>query len=164
MNTLIIIGAILAIIGVIGSLIPALPGPVLGYAALVLLYVARGPTGISLVSLGVFGVLLMLVTILGYGAPVWGARLSGASRRGLWGAVIGAIFGIVFFLPLGLFLGAFIGAILGELSTGKNGGAALKAGVGTLLGSVMIIILQTLFALVMAGYFFFRLIHTSSLL
>lgn len=159
MDTLLIIGSILAIVGIIGSIIPALPGPILGYGALILLYVSRGTDGITPVSLGIFGVFLALVTIIGYIAPIWGARFSGASRRGVWGAVAGSILGLILFMPLGLFLGAFLGAVAGELSTGKDSSAALKAGIGTLLGSVMVIFLQTLFALVMAGYYFYALIR-----
>ena len=159
MDTLLIIASALAIIGIIGSIVPALPGPILGYGALVLLYVSRGADGITPVTLGVFGAFLILVTIIGYVAPIWGARFSGASRRGVWGAIAGSILGLILFMPLGLFLGAFFGAVLGELSTGKDGGAALKAGIGTLLGSVMVIFLQTLFAVVMAGYYFYALIR-----
>ncbi len=159
MDTLLIIGSILAIVGIIGSIIPALPGPILGYGALILLYVSRGTDGITPVSLGIFGAFLAFVTIIGYIAPIWGARFSGASRRGVWGAVAGSILGLILFMPLGLFLGAFLGAVAGELSTGKDSSAALKAGIGTLLGSVMVIFLQTLFALVMAGYYFYALIR-----
>lgn len=159
MDTLLIIGSVLAIIGVIGSIVPALPGPIVGYGALILLYVSRGTDGITPVSLGVFGIFLALVTIIGYVAPVWGARFSGASKHGVWGAVLGALIGLIFFPPLGLFLGAFLGAVIGELSTGKDAATALKAGIGTLLGSVMVIFLQTLFALVMAGYYFYALIQ-----
>ncbi|MFZ1654841.1 MAG: DUF456 domain-containing protein [Candidatus Moraniibacteriota bacterium] len=159
MNTLTLIGALLAIIGVIGSIIPVLPGPILGYGALVLLYVARGSASITPLSLSVFGILLILVTILGYAAPIWGARFSGASRHGLWGAAIGAFLGLIILPPLGLLLGAFLGAVIGELVTRKDGRAALKAGIGTLLGSVMIILLQTLFAIAMAGYYFHILIR-----
>lgn len=158
MDTLLIIGSVLAFIGIIGSIVPALPGPIVGYGALILLYTSRGADGITPISLGIFGTVLILVTIIGYIAPIWGARFSGASKRGIWGAALGAIIGLIFFLPLGLFLGAFLGAVIGELSTGKDGVAALKAGVGTLLGSVMVILLQTLFAIVMAGYYFYAII------
>jgi uncharacterized protein YqgC (DUF456 family) len=160
MDTLLIVGSVLAVIGVIGSIVPALPGPVLGYASLVLLYASRGAEGITPVSLGVFGTFLVLVTVIGYIAPIWGARFSGASSRGVWGAVLGAIIGLIFFLPLGLFLGAFLGAVFGELSTGKDAAGALKAGIGTLLGSVMVIFLQTIFAIAMAGYYFYALIRS----
>jgi uncharacterized protein YqgC (DUF456 family) len=160
MDSLLIIASILAILGIIGSIVPALPGPILGYGALILLYLSRGSDGITPVSLGVFGVFLGFVTLIGYVAPIWGARFSGASRRGVWGAVAGSILGLVLFMPLGLFLGAFLGAILGELSTGKDWSAALKAGIGTLLGSVMVIFLQTVFAIAMAGYFFYALIRS----
>ncbi len=159
MDTLLIIGSILAIVGIIGSIIPALPGPILSYGALVLLYLAKGPASISPVSLGIFGIILILVTILSYVAPIWGAQFSGASKRSIWGAMTGAVIGLLFFPPLGIFLGAFLGAVIGELSMGKDMGSALKAGIGTLLGSIMIIFLQTIFAITVAGYYFYHLIR-----
>lgn len=160
MDALIIIGSILAIVGIVGSIIPALPGPILGYGALVLLYFAKGAGSISLFSLGIFGVLLVFVTLFSYVAPVWGARFSGASKPGMIGACIGAVLGLIFFLPLGIFIGAFFGAIIGELTTGKDASAAFKAGIGTLFGSLMVIFLQTVFALAMAGFFFYALIRS----
>lgn len=157
MEPLIIIAGILVIGGIIGSIIPALPGPILGFSGLVILHFMRGNETISTTSLLGFGIAMSLLFLLGYLAPIWGAKFSGATKQGLWGSAIGAFIGILFFPPLGLFIGAFIGAIIGELSTGKEITLALKAGIGTLLGSVSVVILQTLFSLIVAGYFFWKL-------
>jgi hypothetical protein len=156
MNTLIIIGAILIVLGIVGSIIPALPGPALGYIGLVLLYFAK-PDAVSILSLVLFGISLVIIMVINYIAPILGAKFSGASKKGLAGAITGSIIGIIFFPPLGIFIGALIGAFLGEIVDGKKWQQAIKAGVGTIFGSISVIILQTIFSLVMAVYFFLKI-------
>lgn len=155
METLLIIASILVILGIIGSIIPALPGPVLGYVGLILLFFAK-PGAISIWALVIFGIAMVLLTVIDYVAPILGAKFSGSSKKGLVGAIVGSILGIIFFPPLGIFIGALVGAFLGELFEGKDPEKALKAGIGTILGSVSVIILQTIFSLVLAIYFFVK--------
>jgi len=156
MDVLLIIGALLVVLGVAGSIIPALPGPGFGFLGLVLLYFGR-PGSVSVFSLALFGVGMAALILLDYIAPLLGAQFSGATRKGLAGAIIGSIAGIVFFPPLGIFIGAFFGACVGELANGKDPVSAMKAGVGTLMGSIAIIILQTIYSLFLAVYFFIKL-------
>ncbi len=157
MSALLIIAIILVILGVIGSMIPALPGPVFAYAGLVILFFEQAGA-VSLTSLIVFGVLMTLLIIIDYLAPVLGAKFSGASRQGVIGSIVGGLLGVVFFPPLGIFLGAFIGAVIGELTQGREASAAIKAGIGTLVGSVSVIVLQTIFAISVAVWFFVGLV------
>lgn len=156
MEILIIIGAVLVVLGIIGSVIPAMPGPLFSFSGIVLLFFAKGGESVSLFSLIIFAVMMAILTIIDYAAPILGARFFGASKKGIIGAIIGALAGIIFFPPLGIFLGAFIGAIIGEIYQGKDFGKSLKAGVGVMLGSVSVIILQTVFSLWMAIYFFIK--------
>ncbi|HCP08552.1 MAG TPA: DUF456 domain-containing protein [Candidatus Moranbacteria bacterium] len=157
MDTLSIIGAVFVVLGIIGSIVPALPGPIFGYIGLVLLFFAKGQEVVSSGSLIAFGVVMAALLAIDYLAPILGAKFFGASRMGLLGAIAGAVVGIFFFPPLGIFLGAFIGAIIGEMHGGKNFKGSLKAGFGVILGSVSVIILQTIFSLVLAYYFFSKL-------
>jgi hypothetical protein len=154
METLIIIGIVLIILGIIGSLIPAMPGPILSLAALVLLYISKGGDAVSLSVVILFGVFATALIILDYVAPILGAKFSGASKKGTWGAVAGALAGIIFFPPAGIFIGALAGAILGEMADGKKFGKSLKAGFGVVIGSVMTIFLQVVFSVAAAIYFF----------
>lgn len=156
MATLIIIASVLVILGIVGSILPALPGPVLSYVALILLFIEKGAETISVSNLVVFGVLMALLILIDYLAPILGAKFFGASKKGIIGAVFGAFLGIVFFPPLGIFLGAFIGAVLGEFYGGKKGSEALKAGVGVLLGSASVIILQVVYSVSVAIFFFLK--------
>ncbi len=155
---MIVIGLILNIIGIIGVILPALPGIVLNYIALILLYIAKGEVGFSLRILIVFGILTLLVTLLDYILPLLGARKYGASRIGVWGAVIGMLVGIIFFPPFGIIFGLLIGAFLGELIAGKEQSQALRAGFATFLGSLTSMVVKLLLAIVMTVYFLIHLI------
>lgn len=156
METLIIIGAILIVLGIIGSITPVLPGPVLAYIGLVILYFAK-PGTITIWPLVVFGLAMLVLTAIDYLAPLMGAKLSGASRKGLIGCIAGSLMGILFFPPLGIFIGALLGAFVGEIIAGKDPEAAVKAGIGTIFGSLTVIILQTIFSLTVAVYFLVKL-------
>lgn len=156
MEILIVIGSILVILGFIGSIVPAIPGPLFSFIALALLYFAKGSGTISLGMLLFFGFSMLILTILNYLVPILGAKYSGASKNGQWGAVIGALLGIVFFPPLGIFLGAMTGAVIGEMRSGKKMNEAMKAGIGVLAGSLMMIVLQSIYSLIVAIYFFIK--------
>ncbi|MDD3641420.1 MAG: DUF456 domain-containing protein, partial [Atribacterota bacterium] len=125
---MIIIGFILNIIGIIGVIVPALPGVVLNYLALILLYLSRGQTAISIDMLIIFGLLTVSVSVLDYILPFLGAKKYGASRTGIWGAAVGMIIGLLFFPPFGIIFGLLIGAFVGELIAGKDQSQAFKAG------------------------------------
>jgi len=155
---LIIIGVFLNIIGIIGVIVPALPGVVLNFIALILLYISRGKAEISFRILIVFGILTFSVVLLDYILPLLGARKYGASRMGIWGAAIGMLVGIIFFPPFGIIFGLLIGAFLGELIAGKERSQALRAGFATFLGSLTSVVVKLLLAIVMTVYFFVHLI------
>jgi len=155
---LIVIGLILNIIGIIGVILPALPGIVLNYIALILLYIVKGEVEFSLRILIVFGILTLLVTLLDYILPLLGARKYGASRIGVWGAAIGMLVGIIFFPPFGIIFGLLIGSFLGELIAGKEQSQALRAGFATFLGSLTSMVVKLLLAIVMTVYFLINLI------
>lgn len=156
MEPMIIFGIALAVLGIIGSVVPLLPGPVFSFLAIVLLFISKGSSVVPVGMLGVFAVAMVLVIIVDYAAPILGAKFFGASRKGVWGAVIGGFFGIFFFPPLGIFMGAFLGAVAGEILSGKSKEKALKAGIGTLLGSFSVIIMQVIFSITAAAYFFMK--------
>lgn len=150
---LIIIGLILAIAGMVGCILPVLPGPILSFCALILISWTKNWQIFSQTFLIVMGAITALLVLLDYVAPALGAKKYGASRRGLWGSAIGMIIGIFFIPPWGMIVGAFIGALVGELAAGKSGSKALRAGWGILIGNVLGVGLKLAFTAVVLFYY-----------
>ncbi len=153
---LLILGIILMIIGIIGCLVPVLPGPPLSFLGLLLLHFSRFGSGTVTVLtnpvLYTLGVIAVIVTIMDYVVPVWGTKKFGGSKYGTRGATIGLIIG--FFLgPLGIILGPLIGAFVGEMIFKDDLGYAFKAGFGSLLGFLTGVGLKLAASILMTYYF-----------
>jgi len=149
---LLVLGIFLMIMGIIGCLVPILPGPPLSYLGLILLHLTRFGqfTKPALITLGAIAV---VVTILDYIVPIWGTKKFGGSKYGMRGATVGLIIGL-FLGPLGIVLGPLIGAFVGEMIFRDDINYALKAGFGSLLGFLTGIGLKLAASLVMTFYFF----------
>ena len=150
---IIVIGLILALAGIIGCILPVIPGPIFSFLALILLSWAKNWQVFSQTFLIIMGSLTALLMILDYIAPALGAKKYGASKTGLWGSAIGMVIGIFFIPPWGIIVGAFVGALVGELLAGKSGKKALRAGWGILIGNVLGIGLKLTFTAVAFFYY-----------
>ena len=150
---IIAVGLILALAGMVGCILPVIPGPLLSFFALLLLSWAKNWQIFSPSFLIIMGVLTALLIVFDYIAPAIGAKKYGASKIGMWGSAIGMIIGIFFIPPWGLVVGAFIGALVGELAAGKSGQKALRAGWGILIGNVFTIGLKLAFTAVILFYY-----------
>lgn len=150
---IVVIGLILALAGIIGCILPIIPGPIFSFLALILLSWIKNWQSFSLTFLIVMASLTALLMILEYIAPALGAKKYGASKYGLWGSVIGMFIGIFFIPPWGMIVGAFVGALVGELLAGKSGKKALRAGWGILIGNVLVIGLKLAFTTVALFYY-----------
>jgi uncharacterized protein YqgC (DUF456 family) len=120
---------ICALVGIAGSIVPALPGPPVSWVGLLLLSFTHWydrPSEFLWIWLGV----VVVVTILDNFLPVVMTKKFGGSRAATWGTVIGIIVGM-FFGPWGLILGPFLGAYIGELVGNRSeGGQALRVATG----------------------------------
>lgn len=96
--------------------------------------------------------LTVLVTILDYVLPIWGAKAYKASKYGIWGSVVGMLIGVFFFPPWGMILGLLIGAVFGELIAGKKSTEAFKVGFITFAASMMMILAKLLLSGIMTFY------------
>lgn len=155
---LILLGVVCTIVGVIGCIFPAIPGPPLSYAALILLQFAKEEPAFSKSFLVKFAILTIAVSLGDYFLPLLGAKRYSTSKYGIWGAILGMMAGIIFFPPFGMILGIFIGAIVGELIAGKENSMALKAGLATFIGSMTAVLIKLSLSVVMAFYFFIYLL------
>lgn len=133
---LIILALVFGIVGLLGSILPALPGAPLSYVGLLLLLPCEG-IEISNASLWIYGIFLAIVSILDYIAPVWLTNLSGGGKQAARGSMAGLIAGLFFFPPLGLIIGPFVGAFIGELMEGASKGKALKVAFMSFVGFLL---------------------------
>lgn len=143
---LIALGALLIIGGILGSVLPVLPGPPLSYLGLLLLHITE-KYQFSTRFLIIWLIVTFIITAIDYLIPVWGTKRFGGSKQGIWGSIIGLVIGLFFFPPFGIIIGPFIGAVVGELTAGKDSGAALKSGFGSFIG----FLLGTLAKLITSG-------------
>jgi uncharacterized protein YqgC (DUF456 family) len=153
-----VLTAVLMSLGLLGSVLPGLPGaPLILVGALVYAWYT-GFTVISWMTLLALLALTLLSYLLELFASVLGVKKLGGSRWAMAGALLGAIVGLFFGGLPGLILGPFVGAFLLELAKTKDPAASLKSGVGTLLGFLAGAIGKLIIAAVMIGIFVVKLI------
>ena len=128
----------LIIVGFLGTFLPILPGPVLIVAGAVVHRLWLGAEqSVGWITIAVLGVLLALSIAADYVSSAMGAKWFGATKWGMWGALIGGVFGL-FFGILGLLVGPLIGAFAGELLFArKKVSGSLKSTWGTLVGTAV---------------------------
>lgn len=152
-----VIAFLLMMVGLVGSILPGLPGTpmVFGVAMLHRLYYGdRGSSAYALILLGI----IMLVSIaIDFLAGVVGAKKLGATWRGMVGAGVGAFLGI-FAGPAGVLIGPFLGAFAGEMMGGRLAAEAGRAGLGATLGLLGGVLGKVICCLMMIGVFFVDLI------
>lgn len=132
---LIVLGAVCMLLGLLGCVLPALPGPPVSYVGLLLLH-CTDRIQFSLTEMLVLLLLVIVAQVLDYFIPILGSKYSGGTRWSSWGAFVGSVVGL-FFLPAGLFLGPFLGAVAGELLGAADLSRALKSGIGALAGFLL---------------------------
>src|SRR5690349_13782396 len=103
-----IVAAILTVVGVIGTILPMLPGVPLVFAGLALAAWVDGFRQVSGLTVAILGMLTLMAMAIDFAASAFGTKIAGASRWAFFGAALGAIVGL-FFGPIGLFLGPFVG-------------------------------------------------------
>lgn len=129
---LIIIAMIAGIVGLLGVIVPILPGTLLSYVGLVCAYFVTG-SAITTTQLIICGVVSLVVILLDYLLPGYFTKIFGGTKAGITGATIGTFVGILFGIP-GIILGPFFGAVIGEMVGSKTDiDKALTIGLGSLL-------------------------------
>ena len=147
-----VIGALLVIIGLLGTFIPMLPGTPVSYVGLLLLLLIPGCT-LTWKFFLVWGIIVVVLQILNYFIPIWGVNKFGGTKYGQWGSVLGVIVGL-FAGPLGIIVGPFVGAVIGELIAGTNFSDSLRAGFGSFLGTFIGMVLGIIVAAILMFYYF----------
>lgn len=149
-----IIAIIFFLIGILGTLLPALPGVVLVFTGMVVYGFMT-----KFVSLGIWFFLMellvmVLVFIVDFFASAVSSNKYGGSKQAAFGAVLGSIFGIVVMGPLGIILGPFIGSVAAEILLGRDLKQAIRVGFGSLVGVLGGTVFKLAAEILMITYFF----------
>jgi uncharacterized protein YqgC (DUF456 family) len=111
---LLVVAFIFLVLGLLGAVVPVLPGPPLGYVGILLLH-KSGYASFSMVFLLIWAGIAVAVTVMDYFLPSILAKKFGGSKAAAIGAFLGLLAGIFFFPPFGFIVGSFFGAFFGEL-------------------------------------------------
>jgi hypothetical protein len=152
-----LLAALMIALGVIGTVLPALPGAALVFAGVVLAAWIDDFTRISIGTLVAIGVLTLLAFAADYVAAAAGARKAGASRLAIIGAALGTLAG-VFTGLVGLLFLPLVGAAVGEYLAERDVGRAGKVGVATWLGFLVGTAVKVAIVFTMVGLFVFALL------
>lgn len=151
---MIVVGAALMVVAFIGCVIPALPGPLLGFVSLILLSIPGAWDLYPVWVLVVLGAVAVAATILDNILPAVSSKKAGAGKAGIVGSIVGMIVGS-FFTPIGTIIGAFVGALLGEMIFNRENTSPLKAALGVFKGTMLAILVKLMVTGVI-GLFFVR--------
>ena len=131
---LVILGFVFACLGIVGSFLPVLPGPITSWVGLLLLHLTSVIPQ-NWTFLGITLAIAVFIFILDYFIPAMGTKRFGGSKYGVYGTTIGLIVGLFTPIPFGILIGAFVGALVGELIyDSKDTNRAIKASFGAFLG------------------------------
>ena len=147
-----ILAVVLVLAGLVGTVIPMLPGMPFLFGGMWLAAALDHYQHIGTTTLIILAVLLALALALDYVAGALGAKKVGASKAAIWGSLLGSIAGIFFGIP-GMLIGPFAGAAAGEFITGRDLYQAGKVGIATLVGMVVGAVAKIGIAVMMLGVF-----------
>jgi uncharacterized protein len=151
---------LLMLIGVVGVILPLLPGTTLILVAAIIHKLIL-PADLSWTAIGFIALFWVFSIIADFGGVILGTRWFGGSKWGMAGASGGALVGIFFSLPA-LILGTIFGAIAAEkLLAKKTDGQALKAGFGAATGFVISTVARLACAGVMIALFLIATLYTT---
>ena len=146
----IILGFLCIIGGLAGSILPLIPGTPLAFLGL-LLQQLREPAPFTSEFLWIWAGITLLSLVLDYLVPIWGTKIFGGTKYGVWGTTIGFL--LAFWLgPIGIIAGPFIGAFAGEMIGGQSSGRSFRAAWGSFLGFLVGSLLKLILCAVMLYY------------
>lgn len=150
-----VIALIAGAIGLLGVILPVLPGTILSFGGMLCAYFVQGST-ITMTQLVVCGALSIIVVVLDYLLPGYFTKLFGGTKAGITGATIGTFVGFLFGIP-GIILGPFFGAVIGEMVGSKT---TLDNAINIGLGSMLSFLVGSGIKLIVGIYMMFYIIKS----
>ncbi|WP_299521056.1 DUF456 domain-containing protein [Winogradskyella sp.] len=152
---LVIVAFLLMLLGILGSFLPVIPGPLTSWAGFLVLHFTEG-VQLSNTFLIVTLIIAIFIYVLDYIIPAIGTKRFGGSKAGMIGTTLGLLVGL-FFPPFGIIIGPFIGALIGEMIHRNDTNKALKAAFGSFLGFIASTFLKFIVAIIFLGFFIVKL-------
>ncbi len=151
-----VIAFALILLGIVGSFLPVLPGPLTSWFGFLVLHFTEG-IELSTTFLVVTLIVAIAIWILDYIIPAIGTKRFGGSKSGMIGTTLGLIVGLIAPIPFGIIIGPFVGAFIGEMMHQNETDKALKAAFGSFLGFIASTFLKFIVAIVYLGFFIVKL-------
>ena len=149
---LIIIAALFMLLGIIGSFLPVLPGPVTSWLGLLIAHFTDAiPMNKSFLIITF--IIAVAIWVLDYIIPAIGTKRFGGTKYGVIGTTIGLIVGLLAPIPGGIIIGPFVGALIGELINKNDTKTATKAAFGSFIGFLTSTFIKFVVAIVYLGLF-----------
>ena len=147
-----VLALLLVVVGIAGSVLPALPGVTLVFLGLLLAAWIGDFQQVGPFPLVVLGLLTLLSFVIDLAATALGAKRVGATKLAVVGAALGTVAGLFLGLP-GLILGPFVGAVAGELMSHGQVQQATRAGIATWVGLLFGTLAKLALVFTMLGLF-----------
>lgn len=149
---LMLVALLLALLGLVGAIVPGIAGPPFSFLGLLVLSFAS-KIHYSTGMLWVMGVIGAGIFVLDYIVPIWGTKKFGGTKAGVRGSTIGLIIGllITLFFPIGfiaVLLGPFLGAYIGEKSVNTPDNMAWRSAFGSFIGFLTGTFIKVVYAVV----------------
>lgn len=160
---LVILAAFLMVLGIIGSFLPVLPGPLTSWFGLLIFHMTNA-VPMNWTFLTVTFIIAVGIWILDYIIPAMGTKRFGGSKYGIIGTSVGLVVGIIAPIPGGIIIGPFFGALIGELINNATLDKALKAAFGSFLGFMTSTFIKFVIALIFLGFFIVKIFEYKALL
>ena len=160
---LVILSVFLMLLGIIGSFLPVLPGPLTSWFGLLVLHLTDAvPMNWTFLIITLF--FALAIWLLDYIIPAMGTKKFGGSKAGMIGTTLGLIIGLIFLGPFGIIVGPFAGAYIGELLNKSDSKTALKAAFGSFLGFLTSTFIKFIVAVIYLGLFIGKVWEYSNVL
>ena len=149
---LVILSLLFIVLGLIGSLLPVIPGPPLSWLGLLILHFNKA-VEMNLTLIIITGIIALVIFLLDYIIPAIGTKKFGGSKSGMIGTSIGLVVGLLSPIPGGIILGPFLGAFIGEMLNKSDSKLAFKAAIGSFLGFLASTFIKFILGIIYLGIY-----------
>jgi len=160
---LLVVATLFMLLGIIGSFLPVLPGPLTSWFGLLIFHLTDAiPMNWTFIIITF--IIAITIWLLDYIIPAMGTKKFGGSKAGMIGTTLGLIVGLIAPIPGGIIIGPFVGAFIGEMSNKNDSKTALKAAFGSFLGFLTSAFIKFIVAVIYLGLFVVKVWDNSDLL